>query len=1004
VHSTLRGIAGIFTAGRLARRASTGIAAMVLLVCGLALTGTVGQAGQERYEYDPIGRLVRFIDGNNQVTEYKYDAAGNILSVTRASAASLAPSISAVTPSVIRRGETKAITLTGQRLDVGTLQTSDAGMDLSGLTLGATQVTASLTVAPSVPVGTQTLTFSNAVGTAQIGLLIAPTLPVLTVEPSPLALPPDNTARAITVRLSGVDVVAHTIGISSSDVSKATVSPASVVIAAGQTTAQVNITPKASGFATLTLTSPTLQTVTAPVFVTSDFRGVNTSHAAPVGLVVGSAQPPAEPVSGSATFAAPRVGVAVGPVLTGVTPEGMIVGASHSLAVNGSGIPAAVQFSVVPPQGVTATWTVDVAGNRIAATLDVSPSATAGIRRIVVTDTAGNLIPFADPARSRITLTTGQPTITSLTPLFAAPNTVVKMVVRGANLQNGKLVISPSTDLQIDAAPVVNADGTELVASVYAYPLAATGPRVVQIATPSGQSTSQANSANQFTIVSQITGEITPIMSPLVGLVVGTSTPPTGTATVGPVQAANVGLVVGASANAVTPSVGVLGTTVNLVVTGSGLQSVQTATIAAPDGLTIGAFSVNAEGTQLTFPVAVDAGAPRGLRRVLLSTATGKLPFSTLGGDQFLVAAPAPALVSVSPQVLGAGKTATVTVRGKNFTDVVGVQFDPATGLTAVPPFTVTQGNTVLSFAVQVDATAPTGVRTVIVNTAGGQSSNVPTPANTVQVAQQVGSTYDAILAPLVGVSVGASTPPQTTETLGVFALPVGVVVASTPTQETRTDSVHANAVGVVVGVAAAGVTPRSPDGFLKGSSGSLVIDGFALDAVSSVTIVGTTGVSLGAHTVNGAATQLTVPVTVSPTTPSSTFGVRLVTGSGTATVRVTALDPQAMTFNVGSLPVTIDSVSPIVLEQGKNYTFTVRGSNLKDVYQLFAEPSPGLSFGGGGTPAWSTDAFGEKLTIPLLIDGNAAIGSRAVRMRVPGGSTSPDATQSNTITIVAPQ
>ena len=80
-----------------------------------------------------------------------------------------------------------------------------------------------------------------------------------------------------------------------------------------------------------------------------------------------------------------------------------------------------------------------------------------------------------------------------------------------------------------------------------------------------------------------------------------------------------------------------------------------------------------------------------------------------------------------------------LTVRGKNFTDVAGVQFDPPTGLTPVPPFVVTEGNTVLSFAVQVGASAPTGTRTVIVNTAGGPSGVVPAPANTVQVAQQVG-------------------------------------------------------------------------------------------------------------------------------------------------------------------------------------------------------------------------------------------------------------------------
>ena len=69
------------------------------------------------------------------------------------------------------------------------------------------------------------------------------------------------------------------------------------------------------------------------------------------------------------------------------------------------------------------------------------------------------------------------------------------------------------------------------------------------------------------------------------------------------------------------------------------------------------------------------------------------------------------------------------------------------------------------------------------------------------------------------------------------------------------------------------------------------------------------------------------------------------------------------------------------------------------------AEPSAGVNFAVGlAAPQWSTDSFGEKLTVPLLIDGDAAIGSRVVRFRVPGGVTTPDATPSNTITIVAPQ
>jgi YD repeat-containing protein len=979
-------------------------AVVVAVLSSWAFLAGESQAGQERYDYDPIGRLVRYTDSSNQVTEYIYDAAGNILAVTRGSATGQAPVLSGISPSVIRRGEAKALTLTGQRLQSGSLQTADLGLDLSNLRQSASQLLVDVSAAESTPVGNHTLTFSNSLGSAHIALAVGPKLPTLSIEPSPLALPPDNVARAITLRLSNSDVISHTVGVASSDTSKATVSPASVTIAAGQTSAQVNVTPKVSGFATLTMSSPTLQTATVPVFVTSDFRGVNTSTAPAVGVVVGTPEPTG-PSASSATFVTPRVGIAVGPILTGVTPSGMVVGANHNLVVTGTSIPGTVQVSIVPAQDVTATWAVEPAGDRIAVALNVDASAATGARRLVVKDGAGNLIPFADPARSQLMLTAGQPSIASITPLFATPGTSPKILVRGANLQNGRLVVSPSIDLRVDSEPSVNAAGTELVAGIQIAPLAAAGARVLQVATPSGESTSQANSANQLTIVSEIKNDVTPIFAPVVGVVVGASTGGQGTTTVGPVQSPHVGLIVGAAAYWVTPSVGVLGTTVNLVVSGVGLQSVQTATLAGPSGVSVGSFTVNAEGTQLTIPVTIDANAPRGARRVTLVDAAGKLVFSPSGADQFQVVAPAPELISIAPQVLAAGTVPTLTVRGKNFTDVTGVQFDPPTGMTPVLPFTVSEGNTVLSFAVQVGGTAPTGMRTVIVNTAGGPSTAVPSPANTVQVAQQVGPTYSSIVASNVGVTVGASAPPQATDTIGVHAPLVGVVFGSIPAEGSRTDSVYANNVGVVVGVAATGISPRSPDGYLKGSSGSLAISGFALDQVTAVTVTGSAGVSLGALSVDATGTQLTVPVTVSPTAASTSYGIRLSTGSGTATVRVTAAEPAAMLFSVGSLPTAIDSVSPIVLEQGKSYTFTVRGSNLKDVVQLVAEPDAGITFGVGLTaPQWSTDSFGEKLTVPLLIDSNAAIGSRVVRFRAPGGITGPDATPSNTITIVAPQ
>jgi len=93
------------------------VLAMSLLALILSGVAPHGNAGQERYEYDPIGRLIRYLDVNNQVTEYAYDAAGNILSVTKGgSANTYVPTLASVTPNFIRRGESRALTLAGQHL------------------------------------------------------------------------------------------------------------------------------------------------------------------------------------------------------------------------------------------------------------------------------------------------------------------------------------------------------------------------------------------------------------------------------------------------------------------------------------------------------------------------------------------------------------------------------------------------------------------------------------------------------------------------------------------------------------------------------------------------------------------------------------------------------------------------------------------------------------------------------------------------------------------------
>jgi len=101
----------------------------------------------------------------------------------------------------------------------------------------------------------------------------APVPPTLAIEPAPIALPPDNLSHEVTLWLSVPDYRDNTISLSTSDASKATVSPASITIPAGQTSAKIQLTAKLAGSVSLIADSSTLQRVSVPVFMTTDFRG-----------------------------------------------------------------------------------------------------------------------------------------------------------------------------------------------------------------------------------------------------------------------------------------------------------------------------------------------------------------------------------------------------------------------------------------------------------------------------------------------------------------------------------------------------------------------------------------------------------------------------------------------------------------------------------------------------------------------------------------------------------
>lgn len=139
------------------------------------------------------------------------------------------------------------------------------------------------------------------------------------------------------------------------------------------------------------------------------------------------------------------------------------------------------------------------------------------------------------------------------------------------------------------------------------------------------------------------------------------------------------------------------------------------------------------------------------------------------------------------------------------------------------------------------------------------------------------------------------------------------------------------------------------------------------------------------------------MPISVAADAPPASRKLHLNTTGG---AEVLFADPSAPTLGIGIVP-TMTSVSPIIFQQGKTTTLTVRGSNLKGVTGVGFEPEGGLHAAG---IAWSQDALGELLTVSVSADVDAALGNRVVRLDVPGGSTSTTPNPANTVQVVLPQ
>lgn len=958
-----------------------------VLLCFLLLGSSAAFAATDSYQYDPLGRLVQWTDSQGRVTEYRYDAVGNILEVKRVTVAAPGPAVSMVSPNNLRRGETKMVTLTGTNLSGTTIASPSPELSLSGVQLTATQITFMLSASAAAPLGIANFVVTSTAGTAMFGITVNPSTPTIIISPAPLAVPIDNIDRTFFIRLSNTDTIDHVLSLSTANSAISTVTPAMLTIPAGQTEITAKVRGVSDGTTSLTITSPGIVPSSVGIYVTAEFGGINVATAPLLGILLQSS-------GGTGTsfvtdFVSPVLGVAFGRYITGVTPANFVVGTGPaSFTVNGAGLEGVTGIAVSPPDGVTISGvTAATNGSNVTANITVAANAPTTTRQITLTGGAGPYVP-THPQADRINITFPMPEVHSIEPFFAEPGASVQLIVRGKNLSSATGVsLNPATGVNVGASPVITPDGTQLTVGVSFALNAPTGDRIVTVQSAIGSSDATPTPANTFHVVSQIQTKFAPITAPLLGVVLNSTSG--GSASAFEITSPSLGVSLGAVATNLSPAAAQFDTSFSLTIAGAGLQGVTTVDFTPPDGITVGAISPAPDGSSVVIAVTLAANAAQTIRQVQVRAGSQAIAFAPIANNLFRVTGPAPRVDSVSPQLIAAGATVPVTINGINLQNASEIRVTPSTGV-AVGSIVVSTDGAAINIPFAVASNAAFGPRTIVVVTPAGETSAIATVGNTFTIYSGNATTVDPIVSPLLGVLYGAATGPTNTTVEPIVAPLLGVVVTPSPPAPTSVDfQITSPALSVALGAAATTVKPTP---FNQGTTTSITINGVGLNGVTAVSLLPATGLVLGSPVANGDGLSVTIPITIGATAP---IGVRAVLLSAGST-SVSFAKAENATLTITAAGPRIDSIEPILGDRNSTVSLIIRGANLQFTNAISISPADGVSF----EPNSIIDPAGTQLTLRMRLEPSAAAGVRRLQVTTPGGSSSLVSTPANTFTI----
>ncbi|WP_239292560.1 beta strand repeat-containing protein [Candidatus Nitrotoga sp. 1052] len=902
------------------------------------------------------------------------------------------PVISSVSPAQVRRGSSQQITIVGDVLSGTSITAPDANFSISGLQILDKQIKFLLSASELAQLGPNTFKLSNSESSSNFAITVNPALPKLAISPIPIAIPPNNTPYKFIVRLGNQDNIDHTITLSTADTGIAQLASTTVNIVAGSTEVTTEITGKTGGITSLSASSPGLQSIAIPVYVTADFAGFNIARALNLGVTLESiVLPPSAP--SSLSLQSPLLGVTRGSVITGITPNALSIGSGPtSVIVSGIGLENVTGVAIVPSTGLTlGSITTATDGKSVTVPITVAQDAPTTLRQLILNGTDKPYF-SAGPGQDRLSITLPVPVITSIDPLFAVQGvSTMPFIIRGKNLDGMQSIqFSPASGITVGASPVISATGDAASTSIQIAADATIGDRLVTVTTPGGTSLTTSNVANTFRVVNEITQIVTPVSAPILGLLMQQDAT---TSTDVSAYSLPVGVSVGSVVSGISPHARSIGDSFTLTLTGNQLEGLSSVQMSPSDGLTIATPSPSTDGKSVTVAVSIDLSAPQTMRYVTALAGSKSIPFSTTEAKQFQVAPKLPSVDSVDPLylVIGGGQT-TLTVRGVNFQNAQQVSSLPPDGMTIGSSPVVNSDGTALTVGIEAASNATPGARTLVLTTAIGQTVSTPSVSNTITLISTAGSASSPIYSPNLGINKLDTT--GTSTDFGPFIAPaLGVVLqdGTTPPPAVLPILTLNPNLGVTYGPVA---LSASVDTHILGSSGTLMVSGSELNGVNKFTVSPADGITLGGTvTVSADGKQASVPISFASNATVGTHKIAL--SANTTQVPFAQAGSDRFYLAVG-LP-HIDSIEPILLHKDESIILIIRGQNLTASSSVVIEPAADVSV--VSLPV--VNASGTEITVSLTVATGAASGARVVRVVTPAGMTDAAASPSNMLTIL---